>query len=63
MSIHNKVAIMKDQELENILKNSNIIRNRLKIFSARNNAKVFLQIQKEFYSFNFYVWSFVGGYG
>lgn len=59
--VPSKVAVMSDQELEDILKNPNIIRNRLKVFSTRNNAKVFLQIQKEFHSFNSYVWSFVGG--
>ena len=59
--IPSKVAIMSDQELENILKNSNIIRNRLKVYSTRNNAIIFIQIQKEFHSFNSYVWGFVGG--
>jgi len=40
---------------------SRIIRNRLKIYAARQNAQVFLEIQKEFGSFDQYVWSFVGG--
>jgi len=56
-----KVALMTDQELENLRDNPAIIRNRLKIFSARKNARVFLAIQKEFGSFDAYVWRFVGG--
>lgn len=56
-----KVAAMQDEELEALLENSNIIRNRLKIFAARKNARVFLEIQKEFGSFDTYVWAFVGG--
>ncbi|HEY4132798.1 MAG TPA: DNA-3-methyladenine glycosylase I, partial [Gemmatimonadaceae bacterium] len=39
----------------------NIIRNRLKVFGTRTNARAFLAIQKEFGSFDAYVWPFVGG--
>jgi DNA-3-methyladenine glycosylase I len=56
-----KVASMSDAELKKQLKNPDIIRNRLKVFSARKNAHVFLEIQKEFGSFDSYVWRFVGG--
>ena len=56
-----KVARMTDEELEAQLKNPGIIRNRLKVFAARKNAMVFLAIQKEFDSFDAYVWRFVGG--
>jgi DNA-3-methyladenine glycosylase I len=56
-----KVARMTDSELEALLSDSSIIRNRLKVFSARKNAVAFLAIQKEFGSFDAYVWSFVGG--
>ena len=56
----NQVALMSDEELENLMLNPAIIRNRLKIFSARKNAIIFLNIQKEFSSFNNYAWSFVG---
>lgn len=56
-----KVAAMTDDELEALLHNEGIIRNRLKVFAARQNAKVFLQIQKEFGSFDTYVWGFVNG--
>ena len=56
-----KVAYMTNGELEKLLKNPSIIRNRLKIFSAQKNARVFLEIQKEYGSFDKYVWEFVGG--
>ncbi len=54
-----KVAKMTDEELNALLENQGIIRNRLKIYSARRNALVFLEIQKEFGSFSDYVWRFV----
>ena len=44
-----------------LLLNPGIIRNRLKIASAVRNAKAFLSIQKEFGSFDSYIWQFVGG--
>lgn len=54
-----KVAKMTDEELERLLANQGVIRNRLKIYAARKNASAFLQIQKEFGSFSNYVWRFV----
>lgn len=54
-----RVAAMTDAELEAQLLNADIIRNRLKIFSARKNAIVYLAIQQEFGSFDAYLWSFV----
>ena len=54
-----KCAEMTDEELENLMLNPNIIRNRLKIFSVRKNALAFINIQKEFGSFDNYVWKFV----
>ena len=54
-----KVAKMTDDELNVLLENRGIIRNRLKIYAARRNASVVLQIQKELGSFSNYVWSFV----
>lgn len=54
-----KVAIMSDEELESLTHNPEIIRNRRKIFTARQNALVFLKIQEEFGSFDRYVWGFV----
>ena len=56
-----KVARMTDGELEVLLANPGIIRHRLKIFSARKNALVFLALQQEFGSFDTYVWRFVDG--
>lgn len=56
-----KVANMSNEELEVLLLNPEIIRNRLKVFSARQNAKVFLEIQKEFGTFDSYIWRFVEG--
>lgn len=54
----NKVAKMSDQELEALLQNPEIIRNRLKIWSAKKNAIAFLAIQKEFGSFAGYLAKF-----
>jgi len=54
-----KCAELSDTELEEILKNPKIIRNRLKVFSVRKNALVFLQIQQEFGSFSRYLWKYV----
>ncbi|MCX7122119.1 MAG: DNA-3-methyladenine glycosylase I [Gammaproteobacteria bacterium] len=56
-----KVAAMTDQELMKLCEDASIIRNRLKIFAARQNAQGFLQIQKEFGSFDVYLWRFVNG--
>jgi len=53
------VSNMTDEELENLMQNPKIIRNRLKIFSVRKNALAFIQIQKEFGSFDKYLWAFV----
>ena len=56
-----KVARMTDAQLDAILATGDIIRNRLKVYAARANARVFLAIQKEFGSFDAYAWTFVGG--
>ncbi len=53
-----KVAQMKDQELKKLLEKEGLIRHPLKIYSVRDNARVFLTIQKEFQSFSHYIWSF-----
>jgi len=57
----NKVATFTAATKAALLKNPEIIRNRLKIDSAVTNAQAFLAIQQEFGSFDAYVWSFVGG--
>jgi DNA-3-methyladenine glycosylase I len=56
-----KVARYSEAKCAKLLANEGIIRNRLKIASAVGNAKAFLNVQKEFGSFDSYVWSFVGG--
>lgn len=53
------VAKMTDSELEEVLKDPTIIRNRRKIFSVRENARVVLEIQVEFGSLDAYLWKFV----
>jgi DNA-3-methyladenine glycosylase I len=54
-----KVARFTQKSVEKILQDPGIIRNRLKVFAAVNNAKQFLKVQKEFGSFDRYIWSFV----
>jgi len=56
-----KVARFSDAKLEKLLFDPGIIRNRLKVFSAVTNAKAFIALQKEFGSFDKYVWGFVEG--
>lgn len=53
------VAQFSQEEQEQLLENPQIIRNRLKVKSAVENAKAFLKLQKEFGSFNQYIWTFV----
>ncbi|EFW07151.1 DNA-3-methyladenine glycosylase 1 [Streptococcus anginosus 1_2_62CV] len=54
-----QVAVMTDAELEGILQNPAVVRNRRKIYATRANAQAFLKIQAEFGSFDHYLWSFV----
>jgi DNA-3-methyladenine glycosylase I len=56
-----KVAKYDSRKIRSLLTNDGIIRNRLKIRSAVNNAREVLAIQKEFGSFDTYIWNFVGG--
>ncbi len=56
-----KVARYNAARVKTLLKNEGIIRNRLKIEATIANAQAYLAIQKEFGSFDKYVWSFVGG--
>lgn len=56
-----KVAKFDDKKYNELMQNAGIIRNKLKIQAAINNAKCFLEIQKEFGSFDKYVWSFTKG--
>lgn len=55
----NKVSRYSDKKIEKLLTNPGIIRNRLKVNSTVKNAKAFLKIQKEFGSFDKYIWQFV----
>ena len=55
------VARFGERDIERLLQDAGIVRNRLKIESSVNNAKRFLEIQGEFGSFDAYLWSFVGG--
>jgi len=54
-----RVSKYTQKRVEKLLKDESIIRNKLKINSAINNAKQFLKIQKEFGSFDYYLWGFV----
>jgi DNA-3-methyladenine glycosylase I len=54
-----KVARFTEKRLEKILLDPGIVRNRLKVYAAVTNAKQFLAIQKEFGSFDIYIWQFV----
>lgn len=56
-----KVAKLTDAQLEKILAKGDIVRNRLKVFGTRRNAIAYRAIQKEFGTFDRYVWGFVGG--
>jgi len=56
-----KVAKFTPSQVEKLMLNPEIIRNRLKINAAVTNAKCFLEVQKEFGSFDKYCWQFVGG--
>ena len=56
-----KIARYSDAKKEKLLQESGIVRNKLKISAAVTNAKCFLTVQKEYGSFDSYIWSFVGG--
>ena len=56
-----RVARYDRRKIERLLRDPGIVRNQLKIASAVGNAKAFLRVQKEFGSFDRYIWQFVGG--
>jgi DNA-3-methyladenine glycosylase I len=56
-----KVARFTEKKIEKLVLDPSIIRNRQKIKAAVNNAKRFLEVQKEFGSFDAYIWTFVNG--
>jgi DNA-3-methyladenine glycosylase I len=57
----NKVADFSDKKIEQLLQDPGIVRNKLKVRSAVNNAKLFIEVQREFGSFYNYSMQFVGG--
>lgn len=58
---YNKVAKFGKRDFNRLMKDAGIIRNRQKIEASIKNAKLFLEVQKEFGSFNKYIWQFTGG--
>jgi DNA-3-methyladenine glycosylase I len=56
-----KIAVYDEQKVAELLANSGIIRNRLKIQAAIRNAQAFIKVRDEFGSFDAYMWQFVGG--
>lgn len=56
-----RVAQFGRKDIDRLMKDNGIVRNRLKIESAITNARLFLEIQKEYGSFSKYLWQFVGG--
>jgi len=56
-----KIASYDDGKVEELLLDPGIVRNRLKIKAAINNARALLEVQKEFGSFDAYIWQFVDG--
>jgi len=56
-----KVARYDARKVKSLLADPGIVRNRLKVESTIDNARAFLAVQKEFGSFDAYIWSFVGG--
>jgi len=56
-----EIALYNEKKIEELMQNSGIIRNRLKIAAAVQNAKAFLEVQAEFGSFDTFIWQFVEG--
>lgn len=56
-----KVAKFGDEKIEELMQDAGIVRNRAKITAAIKNAQLFLDVQKEFGTFDKYIWQFVGG--
>jgi len=58
---YKKIARYSDEKVEELMRDSGIIRNRLKILATITNAQQFQELQKEFGSFSNYIWKFVDG--
>lgn len=54
-----KISKMTNSELDTILTTSNIIKNKLKVYSVRKNAQAFIKVQQDFGSFDKYIWNFI----
>lgn len=58
---YKKIAKYSDDKIEELMQNSGIVRNKLKILATITNAQKFMEVQKEFGSFSNYIWAFVDG--
>ncbi|UKB77739.1 DNA-3-methyladenine glycosylase I [Chryseobacterium sp. MEBOG07] len=58
---YKKIACYPDKKIADLMNDSGIIRNRLKIMATVTNAQKFMEVQKEFGSFSSYIWDFIGG--
>jgi DNA-3-methyladenine glycosylase I len=58
---YKKIALYKDEKIQDLLENAGIIRNQLKIRATVSNAIAFLKVQEEFGSFSNYIWNFTNG--
>lgn len=58
---YKKIAQYSDVKIEELMQNSGIVRNKLKILATITNAQKFIEVQKEFGSFSKYIWDFIGG--
>ena len=58
---YKKIAAYDEAKVEELMQNTGIIRNRLKITATINNARSFMEVQKQFGTFSKYIWSFVNG--
>jgi len=57
---YNKISRYSEKKIQKLLADEGIIRNKLKVYGTVNNAKQFLAVQKEFGSFDKYIWQFTG---
>lgn len=58
---YKKIANYSQDKIDELLLDAGIIRNKLKVFATINNAKLFMEVQKEFGTFSKYIWGFVDG--
>lgn len=58
---YKRIANYDDEKINSLLKNSGIIRNKLKIRATVSNARAFIKIQEDFGSFSNYIWGFING--